>query len=216
MPKAIKQHEYSYTNSDALHHHIYILPPLLELISQQNNPEKKLRVLDLGCGNGSLSNIIAQQGYEVVGVEDSTSGILFAHQNFPQCHFIQASIYDLPYADLENAFDIVISVEVIEHLLYPRQLIQAAKKCLKPGGKLIITTPYHGYFKNLLLTLLGKMDQHFTALWDGGHIKFFSVATLTQLLNEEGLEQIVFKFSGGPLYLWKSMLCSSSLANKLS
>lgn len=60
------------------HHHKYLLPPLLELILQQKtNQRHKLKVLDLGCGNGSLSQKIAQQGYEVVGVEDSTSGILF-------------------------------------------------------------------------------------------------------------------------------------------
>jgi 2-polyprenyl-3-methyl-5-hydroxy-6-metoxy-1,4-benzoquinol methylase len=166
--------------------------------------------------NGSLSQKIAQQGYEVVGVEDSTSGILFARQNFAQCHFIQASIYDLPYAELEDAFDIVVSVEVIEHLLYPIELISVAKKCLKPEEKLIITTPHHSYFKNLILALVGQIDSHFTALWDGGYIKFFSVSTLYQRLKEEGLEQIQFKFGGGLPYLWKSMLCSSSLTKELS
>lgn len=167
-------------------------------------------MLDLGCGNGSLSQKIAQQGYEVVGVEDSTSGILFARQNFAQCHFIQASIYDLPYAELENAFDIVVSVEVIEHLLYPRELISVAKKCLKYEGKLIIATPYHSYFKNLILALVGQINSYFTALWDSSHINVFSLSTLSQRL-EEGLEQIKFKFGGGLPYLWKSMLCSSSL-----
>ncbi|WP_267876422.1 class I SAM-dependent methyltransferase [Moorena producens] len=60
----------------------------------------KLRVLDIGCGNGSLSNLIAQQGYEVVGMEESPSGAEIASQNFPNCQFIQASIYDSPKAEL--------------------------------------------------------------------------------------------------------------------
>jgi 2-polyprenyl-3-methyl-5-hydroxy-6-metoxy-1,4-benzoquinol methylase len=215
--KTTNHYEYSYTDSNLLHHHSYLLSPLLNLISEQkHNSSKKLRLLDLGCGNGSLSQKIAQQGYEVVGVEDSASGILFASENISECTFIQASIYDLPYADLENAFDIVISVEVIEHLLYPRDLIRSAKKCLKPGGWLILTTPYHGYWKNLMLSLLEKMDEHFSVLWDGGHIKFFSVTTLTQLLQQEGFTQANFKFAGRIPYLWKSMLCSSSIANELS
>ncbi|ACK73856.1 Methyltransferase type 11 (plasmid) [Gloeothece citriformis PCC 7424] len=211
------QYEQFYRDASSAHHHSYLLPPLLDLISQQqHNSSKKLRVLDLGCGNGSLSQKIAEQGYELIGVNESASGILFASENFQDCKFIQASLYDLPYSDWESTFDIVISAEVIEHLLYLWELIRCAKKCLKPKGKLILTTPYHGYWKNLILSLFGKMDGDFTVLWDGGQIKFFSVATLAQLLQEEGFTQINFKFAGRIPYLWKSMLCSCSVANKLS
>lgn len=211
METTASQYEYSYVNSNFGHHHAYLMSPLLELLSQAKLPgHAKLRVLDLGCGNGSLSQMIAQQGYEVIGIEDSDSGINFARQNFPDCHFIQASIYDLPYSELANSFDIVLSVEVIEHLLYPKELVRAAKKCLKPNGRLILTTPYHGYLKNLALAASGKMDSHFTSLWDGGHIKFFSVATLRQLLETENYTDLQFRFSGRVPFLWKSMLCSSS------
>jgi 2-polyprenyl-3-methyl-5-hydroxy-6-metoxy-1,4-benzoquinol methylase len=212
MKTISRQYEYAYLDSDSSHHHNYLISPLLELLSERQPPnQQKLRVLDLGCGNGSFSNLIAQQGYEVVGVEDSEQGVAIARQSFPDCHFIHASIYALPYAELENSFDIVISAEVIEHLLYPRELVRAAKKCLKPNGRLILTTPYHGYLKNLVLAISGKMDQHFNPLWDGGHVKFFSVPTLTKLLEEENCVDIRFKFSGRFPFIWKSMLCSSSL-----
>lgn len=200
-----------YTGSEPVHHHAYLLPPLLPMLSAQktaSNP--KPRVLDLGCGNGSLSNAIAQYGYEVVGVEESEIGFESACQSFPDCQFMQASIYDLPYSQLQASFDIVISSEVIEHLFYPRELLRAAKKCLKPNGLLILTTPYHGYLKNLLLAVTNKMDGHFTSLWDGAHIKFFSVKTLTSLLEAEGYQVIEFKFGGRLPYLWKSMLCACS------
>ena len=205
-------YEYLYTDSNALHHHNYLMPALLKLLSQQDfSPGQKTRVLDIGCGNGSLSHLISQHGYEIVGVEESESGVNLARQTFPDIHFMQASIYDLPFKDLENSFDFVVSAEVIEHLFYPKELIRAAKRCLKPNGRLIITTPYHGYLKNLALALSGKLDKHFTVDWDGGHIKFFSVATLTQFLEAEGLTDIKFVFAGRLPYLWKSMLCSSRL-----
>ncbi|MHC5726851.1 MAG: class I SAM-dependent methyltransferase, partial [Nostoc sp.] len=108
-------------------------------------------------------------------------------------------------------FDIVIAAEVIEHLYYPKELVRNAKECLKPNERLIITTPYHGYLKNLILAISGKMDKHFTTLWDGGHIKFFSVATMTALLETENYTNIKFNFAGRFPYLWKSMLCSSTL-----
>ena len=179
-------YEYTYTNSESGHHHNYLLPPLLKVLNTiKNNGVVNPRILDIGCGNGSLSYLIAKQGYEVLGVEDSPSGVATANKNFPQCNFIQANVYDLPYDELGGNFDVVISAEVIEHLLYPRELIKSAKKCLKPNGTLILTTPYHGYLKNLMLALTGKMDNHFTVTWDGGHIKFFSVKTLQLLLQED-------------------------------
>jgi len=210
MATISREYEYFYKNDTLTSaHHLFLMSPLLSLLPQQTDfAGEKLRILDLGCGNGSLSHAIAQQGYEVVGVEQSELGVTIARRSFPNCRFIQASIYDLPNAELQNTFDAVISVEVIEHLLYPRKLVRVAKKCLKPNGCLILTTPYHGYWKNLVLALSGKMDKHLTVLWDGGHIKFFSVNTLTTLLQEEGFTDIQFKFAGRLPQLWKSMLCS--------
>jgi 2-polyprenyl-3-methyl-5-hydroxy-6-metoxy-1,4-benzoquinol methylase len=207
------QYEYSYANAEPYHHHAYILNPLLEMISEfaaLNENKQPLRILDIGCGNGSLSNLIAQNGYEVIGLEESNSGIKFANQSFPNCKFIQGSIYNIPYTELGEKFDVIISCEVIEHLFYPKELVKNVKQCLKPNGLLIITTPYNGYLKNLIIAAVGKMDQHLTTLWDGGHIKFFSVATMTTLLKTENYTNIKFKFAGRLPFLWKSMLCSST------
>lgn len=212
-------HDYSYTDPRSGHHHSWIAQPVLDLISavvpNHNLPKGKsnLRILDLGCGNGSFTNFLANQGFEAVGIEESASGIEIARQTYPNCRFIRGSIYNLELTELENAFDIVVSTEVIEHLFLPRELPRVVQKLLKPNGHLILTTPYHGYLKNLALSLSGKMDSHFTALWDGGHIKFFSVKTLNQLLTSEGFTNPSFKFAGRIPYLWKSMICISKLAN---
>ncbi|MEH2374711.1 class I SAM-dependent methyltransferase [Nostoc sp.] len=215
MILSTEKYEYSYSDSKPGHHHSYLIKPLMEMIISESvdilEHKTKLRILDIGCGNGSLSNLIAHQGYEVVGIEESESGVKLANQTFPNCRFIEGTIYNLPYAQLGEKFDIVIAAEVIEHLFYPKELLRNAKKCLKQNGRLIITTPYHGYLKNLMLAVSGKMDKHFTTLWDGGHIKFFSVATMTALLETEDYTNIKFKFAGRFPYLWKSMLCSSTL-----
>ncbi|MBD2193887.1 methyltransferase domain-containing protein [Calothrix anomala FACHB-343] len=207
------EYEYSYADAELGHHHAYLTKPLLDLIAESASMtfrERPLRILDIGCGNGSLSNFIANNGYEVVGIEESESGVKFASLAFPNCRFIQGSIYNLPYQELEEKFDIVIASEVIEHLFYPKELVRNVKKCLKANGRLIITTPYHGYLKNIMLAVSGKMDKHFTTLWDGGHIKFFSVATMNELLQSENYTDIKFKFAGRFPYLWKSMLSSST------
>ncbi len=55
------------------------------------------------------------------------------------------------------------------------------------------------------------MDNHFTVLWDGGHIKFWSRKTITVLLEEFGFKILVFKGSGRIPYLWKSMFIKAKI-----
>ena len=203
MTLSTTEYEYEYSNSNLSCAHNYLIDPILSFLNPKVNPGAK--ILDLGCGNGSLTNFISKQGFQTVGVEESPSGVAKAQKNFPQCKFLEGSIYVPP--PLEDNFDVVISVEVIEHLFYPRELVKLAKKSLKPGGHLIVTTPYHGYWKNLALAVSGKMDAHFHVHWDGGHIKFFSVKSLLELLQSEGYTDFEFKFVGRFPYLWKSMLC---------
>ena len=87
-----------------------------------------------------------------------------------------------------------------------RGRIQNAFRLLKPSGHFIVSTPYHGYVKNVVLALGGKLDNHFTALWDGGHIKFWSRQTLSGLLTEKGFADLRFVGTGRVPYVWKSMI----------
>jgi 2-polyprenyl-6-hydroxyphenyl methylase/3-demethylubiquinone-9 3-methyltransferase len=100
----------------------------------------------------------------------------------------------------------VISLEVVEHLYFPRKFAKTAYDLLQAGGTAIISTPYHGYWKNLAMALTGTMDAHFTALWDHGHIKFWSFQTLYALLSEAGFVDISFFRVGRFPILAKSMI----------
>ena len=88
----------------------------------------------------------------------------------------------------------------------PRQYARCVFDLLEPGGVAVLSTPYHGYWKNLALAVTGKMDAHFTALWDYGHIKFWSIKTLTELLSEAGFEVVRFHRVGRVPLLAKSMI----------
>ena len=72
---------------------------------------------------------------------------------------------------------------------------------------MLLGTPYHGYLKNLVLAATGKMDAHFSALHNGGHIKFFSVSTLSRLMRAHGFDDLSFTFYGRAPWLWKNMIC---------
>src|SRR5437867_3004621 len=105
-----------------------------------------------------------------------------------------------------HRFDAVIAVEVLEHLLLPRLLLLRAREALRPGGVVILTTPYHGFLKNLALALTNKFDQHWHPLRDYGHVKFFSRETLSQLFAEQGLKAGRFARVGRVPALAKSMI----------
>ncbi len=164
------------------------------------------RVLDLGCGNGTLCRALAEEGFEVVGLEPSASGIAAARRAVPEGVFHLGSVYDGPEIVPEGNFDAVVSTEVVEHLFRPAALPALARAKLKAGGLFVVSTPYHGYLKNLLLALANRWDFHHSPNWDGGHIKFWSRRTLTELLESNGFAVAEFHGAGRLPWLWKSMV----------
>jgi 2-polyprenyl-3-methyl-5-hydroxy-6-metoxy-1,4-benzoquinol methylase len=183
----------------------YISVPLSSLL----NLNKNKLILDVGCGGGAMARILMQKGYQVYGTDASESAIKLAKQKHQDRFFVQdIATNELPKEIRNLPFDTIISTEVVEHLYDPRNYIKFCKEILlkNGGGEILLTTPYHGYLKNLVLALTNKMDNHFSALWDGGHIKFWSKDTLTQLLEEAGFRVTHFVGCGRLPYLWKSML----------
>ena len=167
-------------------------------------------ICDLGCGNGHITGRLAALGYEVTGVDASPSGIAIARRTYPNVEFVEALID----GELSlGQFDLVISSDVIEHIYRPSDLLEAARGLLKPGGQILLGTPYHGYLKNLALAATGKMDAHFSVLHDGGHIKFFSVKTLSRLMSSHGFEDLRFTFYGRAPWLWKNMICHARISH---
>ncbi|MGE0055677.1 MAG: class I SAM-dependent methyltransferase [Hyphomicrobium sp.] len=198
--------EYRYCSADPTHANAYLWPVLRKRLETQfGSSGSGLRAFDLGSGNGATSNFLREFGFDVYGVDTSNSGVALARKFYPRCHFEVASVYD-DLAGRYGRFDVVVSLEVIEHLYDPRKFMARTYELLKPGSPCMISTPYHGYLKNLALAFSGKMDRHFTALWDGGHIKFWSEKTLGHLLAESRFENIQFDRAGRIAPLAKSML----------
>ncbi|MCB9307748.1 MAG: methyltransferase domain-containing protein [Lewinellaceae bacterium] len=195
--------DYNFRSAFAGQHLQYLLPGITAMLGVP----KGLTILDIGCGNGALAKLLLEKGYNIYGIDASETGIQWAKQSHPKRFFLQdITSNTLPPELSVQRFNVLISTEVIEHLYSPREYILFCKNILPFGGRLILSTPYHGYWKNLLLALTGHMDNHFTALWDGGHIKFWSKKTLTKLLTEGGFQVTKFKGVGRMPPLWKSML----------
>jgi 2-polyprenyl-3-methyl-5-hydroxy-6-metoxy-1,4-benzoquinol methylase len=160
---------------------------------------------------GDFAVGLNEAGYKVYGLDLSESGIATAIDR-KVGHFCVSSVYEsltTPFG--VNTFDAAVCIEVIEHLYNPRQLLHQVSQSLRPGGLFIVTTPYWGYLKNIVMAVTNRTDLALTALWDGGHIKHFSCSTLTRLVTEQDFEFFGFEGCGEGIrahtpFLWNGML----------
>jgi 2-polyprenyl-6-hydroxyphenyl methylase/3-demethylubiquinone-9 3-methyltransferase len=196
---------YRYADSAPCCAHDYLLPAVRRELAAFFARRENGRVFDLGCGNGSVAAALASEGYEIAGVDPSTEGIAQAQVTYPHLRLEVGSGYDDLVARF-GRFPAVISLEVIEHVYAPRDFAHTLFDLIEPGGMALLSTPYHGYWKNLALALTGKLDNHFTALWDHGHFKFWSVRTLGELLRDSNFGDIRFLRVGRVPALAKSMI----------
>ena len=170
------------------------------------------RILDFGCGIGQATRIFADAGHEVVGVDISTPAILHARENVPHGTFETISQEGtLPFPD--QNFDACYCSEVIEHLFDVAGFLQEVHRVLKPDGILVLTTPYHGLIKNLLIATFG-FDRHFDPT--GEHIRFFSVASIRRCLAAQRFAVIHWRGIGRCRPIWKSLFVVARLDRAVS
>ena len=96
-------------------------------------------LLEAGCGSGRFVEVASQTGANIVGVDLSAS-VLAAREvigSRPNLHFVQASIYELPFRP--GVFDGIYSIGVIQHTPDPKACLAALPRFLKPGGKIALT-----------------------------------------------------------------------------
>ena len=88
-----------------------------------------------------LSRRSLPEGLSAIGMDISETAVDAAVRRHPGCHFIAHSAENLPWPFEPDSLDLIVSFEVIEHLVEPRRLLKGAREVLKPGGHLALTTP---------------------------------------------------------------------------
>lgn len=107
-----------------------------------------MNVLDAACGEGYGSNLMKKWGAKsVVGMDCSEDAIALARKNFQEdtIEFVKHSVEQLPFAD--NSFDVVVSLETIEHLEHPEAFLTEIKRVLKADGTIIMSCPNDHYYE---------------------------------------------------------------------
>lgn len=113
-----------------------------KIVLNQIRDFKGKKILDIGRGDGALTNLISKKGAVIIGIDVSDESIKFAKEktkNHINIDFIKASAYHLPFKN--NFFDYVLCSDVIEHLLKPKKMLAEIKRVYNGKGKVIISTP---------------------------------------------------------------------------
>lgn len=97
------------------------------------------RVLDAGCGEGYGASLLSRCADLVVGLDYDSATIAHAAQAYPEARFVRGNVAVLPLATA--SIDTVVCLQVIEHLWDQRQFAAECRRVLRPGGRLLVSTP---------------------------------------------------------------------------
>ncbi len=157
-------------------------------------------VLDAGCGRGEFLLFLSELGYQVSGVDLSPAAISKARAAVPAARLETASLEQgLPFAS--ETFAGIWCTEVLEHLFDVHSALTELNRVLMPGGLLVLTVPYHGIVKNLLIAL-GGFERHFNPYLS--HLRFFTRKSLGACLTRGGFLALSWGGVGRYWPLWMS------------
>jgi 2-polyprenyl-6-hydroxyphenyl methylase/3-demethylubiquinone-9 3-methyltransferase len=203
MKKKVTNSTYHWSDENV--HTPSISKDLANILSKKNF--QNLEHLDIGCGNGFITKIINKFFKKTTGIDLSSEGIKLAKKKSKKIKDLNfLNIHPKKLIKKKIKYDVITAIEVIEHQYDPFKFMSDIEKLSKKKGYVLITTPYHGYIKNLVLSILGLMDSHFTALWTHGHIKFFSIKSLKKLISNYQFDIEEISFSGRFYPLSSSMI----------
>ena len=171
---------------------IYANEGNVDVLHYMGSPGK---VLDLGCGRGDNARILQALGFIVDGITISENELAAA-----RCFLRKGFIYNLELglpAEVKNSnYDYVICSHVLEHICYPRQVLNDLKTCLKEDGKLIVALPNIFHYASRWKLIKGEFNYEDAGVWDYTHFKWYSFKSGKQLLEQHGFTVIIKKVTG--------------------
>ncbi|HVS29242.1 MAG TPA: methyltransferase domain-containing protein, partial [Solirubrobacteraceae bacterium] len=164
-------------------------------------------VVDLGCGAGDFTAALARAGVRATGIDVAEAALRHARERHAglELDFALAPV-DGPLPLGDASVDVVWASEVIEHVADTARWLSEVRRVLRPGGRLLLTTPYHGRVRNVWVALTG-FEAHYDPRSD--HLRFYTRSSLQALLEDFGFGELRLRAAGGPPLLRRLLLASA-------
>jgi len=117
-------------------------------------------LLDVGCGGAWLATTLVPEGMHVISMDISDINPLKARKRIPQANHqaVVADVFELPFRN--DSISQIVASEIIEHVPDPKKFVAALYQVLKPGGRLVITTPYNEFIRTSLCIHCNHLTPH--------------------------------------------------------
>jgi methionine biosynthesis protein MetW len=144
--------------------------------------------LDLGCASGGLLALLRPKAGRLAGLELSPTAARAAAQVADEV--VQGALEDrdLPFAP--GAFDLVVLADVLEHLADPAAALARAVGWCRPGGSVLVSVPNVAHWSARLALARGRWPEADSGIFDSSHLRWFTHASLGQLLADAGLRDV--------------------------
>jgi SAM-dependent methyltransferase len=151
-------------------------------------PTSSRRILDLGCGTGSLGRAVKdRQGAEVIGVTYST---VEAEKARPVLDRVIVGDLNAFSPTGLGQFDCIVCSHVLEHLYWPAEVLRSVGPVLEPGGRIIVALPNPLAWRQRVRFLCGQFRYTDGGLMDLTHFRFFDWCTAQGLVSEGGFRVV--------------------------
>ena len=153
------------------------------------------RVLDIGCGTGSVSHMIADtRNAKIIGIEPNSHRAAVARAR-------GLEVYEEPFTPVIverlEPFNVILFADVLEHVADPGSFLQFARRGLLPGGRVVASVPNVAHWSVRLDLLRGRFEYQPTGICDATHLRWFTADTVRTLFETNGLHVISLQHTAG-------------------
>jgi len=170
-------------------------------------PDNALRILEVGCGEGTFCAAMKRQDREIWGIEMNSEA---AKKAEIECNTVLNGDFDSVFEKLpKHYFDCVIFNDVLEHLIAPWDTIQQVKSLLSSDGVLVSSIPNFRSFSNLITEILWLRDFRYKpegGILDDTHLRFFTSKSICRMFREQGYEILAHEGIRATTR-WKEKIC---------
>ncbi|MBK8742600.1 MAG: class I SAM-dependent methyltransferase [Betaproteobacteria bacterium] len=159
--------------------------------------------MDVGCAQGTLALVLGERGHRVTAVDLREEFLEYARSRYTHgdVRFRSGNILE---DGVDGSYDLIFANQIIEHLVYPGRLLQRLMRSLRPGGRLVVTTPNCDYVRNSLPSFRELGDpqdwEHLQFTADGdGHFYAYLREELVEIFETSGFADIETRFFESPM-----------------